>query len=204
MGMSDENRRSSAMQMSAQIRRFMLPGTMLLIAGLVAGCASIRTGSHYDETTNFGAWETFGWIAEDPYIAGDTSVMVSPLAQEQIKNAIRHELELQGYSYSEDRGNADFVVSYTIGTREQIRIDSYPADYRGAWGWHVPYSYYYYRDISAHTYTKGTLGVDIFDNESGKPVWHGWAEKAVTESDRQDPTATIEEGVHLLFEDFPG
>jgi len=188
----------------SRTRRFVLPGTLIVMAGLVVGCASIRTGSHYDETINFGAWETFGWIAENPYIAGETSVMVSPLAQEQIKSAIRHELESKGFTYSQDRGNADFVVSFTVGTREQIRIDSYPVAYRGAWGWHVPYSYYYYHDVSAHSYTQGTLGVDIFDNESGKPVWHGWAEKTVTDSDRQDPTETIKEGVRLLFEEFPG
>ncbi len=45
--------------------------------------------------------------------------------------------------------------------------------------------------------------MDIFDNESGKPVWHGWAEKTVTESDRDDPGPAIEEGIGKLFEAFP-
>ena len=171
--------------------------------GAVGGCATIQTGSHYDETTNFAEYTTFSWIAEDPYIAGDTSILVSALAHEQIKNAIQRQLELKGYEFSQDRGNADFAVSYTIGTREKIRVDSYPLEYRGRWGWHVPYSYYYYRDVSAHSYTKGTLGVDIFDNESGKPVWHGWAEKTVTESDRRDPRGVIDESIGRLFADFP-
>lgn len=192
------------MQTYKQTRRFVLPGTLFVLVGLVAACATIRTGSHFDETTDFGAWETFGWISEEPYIAGDTSILVSPLAQEQIKNAVQRQLEQQGYTFTRDRGNADFVVSFTVGTREQIRIDSYPVDYRGAWGWHVPFSRYHLREVSAHTYTKGTLGVDIFDNESGKPVWHGWAEKTVTESDRMDPTESIEEGVRQLFAGFPG
>ena len=186
------------------VRSFALPGALIALVGFIAACATIQTGSHFDETTNFGAWETFGWISEEPYIAAETSVLVSPLAQEQIKNAIRRQLELQGYAFTRDRGNADFVVSFTVGTRERIRVDSYPVDYRGAWGWHVPFSRYYYREISAHSYTKGTLGVDIFDNETGKPVWHGWAEKTVTESDRRDPTESIEEGVRQMFAGFPG
>lgn len=192
------------MQTYKQIRRFVLPGTLIVMAGLAVACATIRTGSHFDETTDFGAWESFGWIGEEPYIAGETSVPVSPLAQEQIKNAIRRELEIKGYAFTRDRGNADFVVSFTVGTRERIRIDSYPVDYRGAWGWHVPFSRYYFREVSAHSYTRGTLGVDIFDNETGKPVWHGWAEKTVTESDRRNPTESIEEGVRQLFAGFPG
>lgn len=191
------------MQANTGIRRLALAGCMIVLACITAGCATIRTGSHYDETTNFGAWQTFGWISEDPYISAEASLPVSPLAREQIKDAIRRELEGKGYAFSADRGNADFVVSYTVGTRDEIRIDSYPTAYQGAWGWHVPYSYYYYRDVSVHTYTRGTLGVDIFDNATGKPVWHGWAEKTVTESDRRDPQESIDEGVRQLFAEFP-
>ena len=188
------------------MRKTLLPimrASSLALLAMMASCASFNTGSHHDPTTNFASYESFGWIGEDPYIVGDRSALVSPLAVEQIKTAIRTELERKGYAYMEDGANADFVVSFTVGTRDEIRIDSYPAGYRGAWGWHVPYSYYYYHDVSAHSYTRGTLGIDIFDNESGKPVWHGWAEKTVTDSDRRDPSESIEEGVRLIFAEFP-
>lgn len=175
-----------------------------VLIGVATGCATISVGSHYDETINFGAYRSFSWVAEDPYVGADNSPPVSPLAQEYIRTAIRDELEKKGYAFTGDRGNADFAVAYTVGTREKIRIDSYPADYRGPWGWHVPYSYYYYHDISAHSYTEGTLGVDIFDNETGKPVWHGWAEKTVSRADRDDPKPVIDEGVAKLFANFPG
>ena len=191
------------MQTSDRLARVIFGCALGAFIFLISACATIQTGSHYDETTNFGEYQSFSWVDEDPYITGEAAVLVSPLAQQQIKDAIHSQLEQKGYLYTQDRGNADFAVSYTVGTRETIRIDSYPVEYRGSWGWHVPYSYYSYRDVSAHTYTKGTLGVDIFDNESGKPVWHGWAEKTVTPSDRQDPTESIEEGVKLLFADFP-
>jgi hypothetical protein len=191
------------MEKSDRLARICRGGALVLFAIFIGACATIQTGSHHDETTNFAAYQSFSWIDEDPYISGEAAVLVSPLAQQQIKDAIRNQLEQMGYLYTQDLGNADFAVSYTVGTREKISIDSYPVEYRGRWGWHVPYSYYSYRDVSAHSYTKGTLGVDIFDNESGKPVWHGWAEKTVTQSDRQDPTESIEEGVKLLFASFP-
>ena len=185
-------------------KRFRAIGVMVVFAALVAGCATIQTGSHFDETTDFSAYRSFSWIDEDPYITGDAVTLVSPLAQEQIKDAIRSELERIGYAFTDDRGNADFVVSFTVGAREKIRVESYPVQYRGYWGWHVPYSVYYYREVQTHSYTLGTLGVDIFDNESGKPVWHGWAEKTVTQSDREDPSKSITAGVASLFEKFPG
>jgi len=176
---------------------------LLILAGLLCSCATINTGSHFDETANFGAYKSFSWIDDEPMISMDSSIPVSALALSMIETAIQSELTVKGYAFAENREDADFVVGYTIGTRENIRVDSYPAHYRGRWGWHVPYSYYYYQDISAHSYTKGTLSVDIFDNESGKPVWHGWAEKTVSQSDREDPTPAIKEGVRMLFESFP-
>jgi hypothetical protein len=188
----------------------LLPGTrlatfplVLLFAGLFGGCATISTGSHFDETVNFGAYESFSWIADEPLISMESSIPVSALAQSMIKTAIQGELQNKGYAFTDDRATADFVIGYTIGTREHISIDSYPTHYRGRWGWHVPYSYYYYNEVSAHSYTKGTLGVDVFDNESGKPVWHGWAEKTVSQRDRADPGPAIDEGVRMLFESFP-
>ena len=62
----------------------------------------------------------------------------------------------------------------------------------------------YYPHVSEDTYTRGTLGIDIFDLESARPVWHGWAEETVTESDRRDPDRVIREGVAGIFADFPG
>lgn len=172
-------------------------------AGLLTACETISTGSHYDETTNFAAYRTFAWIDEPPYIADASSVRVSPLTQSKIQNAIQAQLEQKGYSFIEDRDKADFVVAYTVGTREKIRTTTYPVGFHGSWGWHVHGSYYYVRETSEHRYTEGTLGVDIFDASSRKPVWHGWAEKTITESDREDPSSVIREGIARLFESFP-
>ncbi len=177
--------------------------TILLVPFLLIACATISTGSHYDKTTDFGAYKSFSWIDTSPLIASSNSRPVSARAQSIIAAEIRRQLEYAGYSYIDNRDAADFVVGFTVGTRDEIRIDSYPRYYRGHWGWHVPYSYYEFHEVSAHSYTKGTLGVDIFDSRSAKPVWHGWAEKTITSSDRQDPDTSIQAGIAKLFESFP-
>jgi hypothetical protein len=175
----------------------------MAIGVAMTACVTIRTGSHYDETTNFGAYQTFSWIDDVPYISDDDAVRVSPLTQSKIQQAIRVELERKGYSFIKDRDAADFVIAYTVGTRDKIRVTSYPYDYHGAWGWHIYGSHYYVREYREHSYTEGTLGVDIFDGESKKPVWHGWAEKTITASDRRDPGPVIQESVGKLFQSFP-
>lgn len=184
------------------IRGVLAALVLLALAGLSA-CSSIRTGSHLDETNNFGGYATFSWIADDPYIGRDTDLVVSPLTQAKIQKAIRDQLEFKGYRYTDDRDEADFVVSYTVGSRETIRTTSYPAAYHGTWGWHVHGSDYYVREYEEHSYTEGTLAVDIFDGASKKPVWHGWAEKTITMSDRQNPDAVIKDSVTKLLESFP-
>jgi hypothetical protein len=178
-------------------------GLLSIIA--LQGCETIDSGSHYDETNNFGEYETFSWIDDKPFIQGEgrTAVPVSPLTQTKIERAIQAELEQKGYSFAEDRDDADFVIAYTVGTRDEITVDSYPYPYRGAWGWHVYGSRYHVREYREHAYTRGTLSVDIFDGESSRPVWHGWAEKTITESDREDPSDSIVKAVAQLFQEFP-
>ena len=96
------------------------------------------------------------------------------------------------------------MVAFTIGSREQLRTDVSAADFRGYQSWHAPGSFYMVRDTAVHSYTESTLSVDLFDIRSGKPVWHGWAQKIVTGADRRHPDAAVERGVRRLFENFPG
>lgn len=185
------------------IFRGILTALLLLILAGLGACSSIRTGSHLDETNNFGIYSTFSWIADNPYIDRDSGLAISPLMQAKIQSAIQDQLEFKGYQYTDDREEADFVVSYTVGSRETLRTTSYPTAYHGSWGWHVRGSYYYMREHQEHSYTEGTLAIDIFDGPSKKPVWHGWAEKTITMSDRQNPDAVIKDSVAKLLDAFP-
>lgn len=176
----------------------------LLLGLSLSGCATIQSGSHYDEAASFAGYRSFSWIADDPMIVGiGESPSVSPLTQKKIVDAIAGELTRKGFIYRADRGAADFVLSYTVGTRERIEATSYPSAYRGAWGWHLYGRYYYETEVVHRMYTEGTLGVDVFDGKTKQPVWHGWATKTISTSDRQDPSPAIEKAVTALFAEFP-
>ena len=178
---------------------------VLLVSLFAAGCATILTGAHFDETADFGKIRSFSWIDEDPHIDASvrSGLAISPLTHAKIQDAIRKGLQERGYAFVEERGEADVVIAYTIGTRQEVSISSYPDPYYGPWGWHVSGSNYYINEVTTHSYTTGTLGVDVFDNETKKPVWHGWAEKTITMGDREDPTPTITTGVTKMLESFP-
>ncbi len=175
---------------------------VLVLAAAAGGCSTIRSGSHVDETADFSDYRSWSWIADDPHVAAD-EIPVSPLTHAKIREAISEQLRIKGYEFAAERESADFVVSYTVGRRDKLRVSSWPVAYRGPWGWHVAGSRYYVREYEEHVYTEGSLSVDVFDALSRQPVWHGWAEKSVTERDRQDPTEVIRDGVARLLEPFP-
>ncbi len=179
--------------------------SLAVLALAIGGCAStIEVGSHFDETVDFKGYSTFAWIADPPYVGGEPTMRPSVEVRATVENAIRSELERLGYSFVADRDAADLVVAYTTGSRERIREEDYPDDLTVFMSWHVPGSLHAVHDPGVHIYTEGTLSVDLFDIRTGKPVWHGWTQKTITDADRRDPTPSIERGMRQLFASFPG
>jgi hypothetical protein len=118
-------------------------------------------------------------------------------------------LMAKGYSKVDDPEKADFVLSFTIGSREEIQVNSYPATYagygyRGGWGWGGPY---YGMGMATETqvrqYQKGMLALDVFDVEEHRPVYHAVATKSITESDRKKMDETIQAAVDAVLAGFP-
>lgn len=187
------------------IRSRLCGATVIFLLGIVLnGCASIRTGSHQDDSVTFGQYQTFAWIADDPLIMGaNAQLPVSPLSKKKIVQAIEGELTKKGFTYVVNPERADIVVSYTVGTREKIDAASYPAGYRGSWGWHIYGRHYYLSEVQHRSYTEGTLGVDIFDGKTKQPIWHGWATKTISTSDRENPSSSIQKAVAGIIARFP-
>jgi hypothetical protein len=176
----------------------------LLLGTTLAGCVTIKTGSHHDESQSFVSYQTFAWIADDPLVLGaDGQPPISALSRKKIVQAIENELGRKGFTHLANADKADFVVSYTVGTRNKIDATSYPSAYRGEWGWHIYGRYYYQTEVVHRSYTEGTLGIDIFDGDTKQPVWHGWATKTISTSDRQNPSPSIQRAVAGIIEHFP-
>jgi len=185
-------------------RRWQYYSALILFGALLTGCATVKSGAHHDELASFDNYHSFAWIADKPLILGDgDQSSISPLAEKKIVQAIKDELIRKGFTYSDNSDQADFVVAYTVGTREKIVATSYPTAYRGSWGWHLYGQYYYQTEFVHRTYTEGTLGIDIFDGKTKQPVWHGWASKTVTSADRNDPSPAIQEAVAAIIKQFP-
>lgn len=177
---------------------------MFGVSLFIVSCSSIQTGSHSDESISIEKYKSFSWIAPDPMVAQNkNSIVVSPLSKKHIESAIKQALIDKGYVFRPTDDKVDFVISYSVGTRERVEVDSYPGLYRGDWSWYWQGEVHRSDKWHVQTWTEGTLTIDIFDNKLKEPVWHGWATKAVTQSDRQKPSDAIEEAIKGIFKEFP-
>jgi hypothetical protein len=169
--------------------------SVVLAAFAVIACVSLRVGSDYDHSANFAGYHTFSWMPREHH--GTRNPFVIRRAQD----AIQTELIGKGYSFAGDGAAApDFVVDFTIGSRERVDIQSYPIAYRGPWGWGYPY---FGNDINVHQYREGTLSIDVFDARTRQPVWHGWAKKELTRKDLEQSEGPIRAAVAAVVQRFP-
>lgn len=169
---------------------------------LLGACATVRVGSDYDHSADFSRYHTFAWMA--PHTSAYESP--NPLVVQRAHDAIERALQAKGYQLTDDPSQADFVVDFTIGSRERTDLRSYPAPYAGPWfmghsyWWGAPY---WGSELDVRQYREGTLSVDIFDGHSHRPVWHGWARKELTRADIEHSGGAIRQAVDSMLAGFP-
>lgn len=190
--------------MKAISKRFAVLSAALMLGACAA--PGFEAKHDYDDSVNFSSYQTFAWISQNPMKLGATSVPPSAMLQPRIMSSLEKALNAKGYRFAKQPNSADFAVSFTVGSREEIRVDSYPSmggpSYGGRWGWGGAY-YGYGTETTVRQYTKGMLAVDIFSVEQRRPVWHGYATKKITDDDRGNRMVTIDAAVAAIIAGFP-
>jgi hypothetical protein len=165
------------------------------VACVVAACASMHVVSDFDRNANFSSYHTFAMLSRQHRSTRN------PLVARRAREAIEAELTRKGYSLVSDPAKAaDFIVDYTIGSRERTDIEAYPEPYRGPWVWGSPYFGDY---VDVRQYREGTLAIDIFEARTHQPVWHGWAKKDLSQADIERPEGPIQAAVAAVLAMFP-
>ncbi len=178
---------------------FLRAAVAILMAGAAASCDSIQTRSDFASGTDFASYRTFTWISDNPMIG--SSPMTNPLTEGRVQLAILNEMKAKGITFVTQQKEADFVVAFMVGTRQQVRVDTtnYPVGFRGPYAWGVGYV----QDVDVREFTQGQLTIDIFDTKSRQPVWHGYGSKSVTASDQKNAAEIIQKAVTAILKDFP-
>jgi hypothetical protein len=179
-----------------------------LLSFALAGCASgFKATYDSDPGHDFSVYKTYAWISENPMIVGPTNRVPNPLLEPRIMAAIENGMTVRGYTLVADPETADFALSFTVGSREEIKVNSYPASYatygypRG-WGWGGAY-YGMPTETEVRQYQKGMLALDVFDVKERRPVFHSVATKSITDSDRKKMDETVQAAVDAVIAAFP-
>jgi hypothetical protein len=175
---------------------------------VVAGCQTpLRPATDFDPGVDFGKYQTFSWIDPNPLVVAATQRPFSPLVEQRLMRDTKAGLIKRGLSFVDDPLQADLVVAFTVGTREGIRITSYPNNSftRGPTGRrsHMWRDYWSGSTVRTRQYTEGQLAIDLFDVAEARPVWHGTVSRRITSRDQAEPDTVIEQVVDAILAQFP-
>lgn len=191
------------------ISRLLTISMAILGSLLLTACTtgkSYKTYDDYNPNIDFTNYQTFSFISDNPMIVSSAQGAVSPLLQGRIMNAIRADLSRKGFRYVTDPESADMAISFTVGARDQIKVDQYPASYRTGYGsYYRGYGYgmNYATETRVRQYTEGQLAIDVFDVRSKTPAFHGSASTRVNNSDRENIEEFINNIVVETLDGFP-
>lgn len=180
---------------------------ILIAVGWVGpACNPIQVLSDYDRQANFSQYQTYRLSA--PQDVEPTDPIFNQLNQNRLRRAIAEQMELRGYTASED---PDLAVNMyvKITPRREVIVRDYYLPYWGYYRYYGHWGYYRYwgggwqrmRDV-VQEYREGTLVIDLVDTERDQLVWHGVA-VGVLEELPSDPDELIRQAVKQIFDQYP-
>jgi Domain of unknown function (DUF4136) len=171
-----------------------LAATAAAASLLLAACASVRVSSDYDHRASFSNYHTYAWLPREH------ARSQNPLTVRHAQEAIDAEMQKKGYSLTSNVGSADFVVDFTLASKERLDVQSYPVAYRGPWLWGRGY---YGEQIDVRKYREGSLVIDIFDGQTHQPVWTGKATKELSRAELEHSKGPVQAATTAVLGTFP-
>jgi Domain of unknown function (DUF4136) len=165
----------------------------------LSGCLSSRSASDYDPVARFPSQTSYAFMQRGRGTGQDQ------LELRQIEQVIEARLAYKGFKLVSDPERVAMVVDFTVGTEGRVDIQSYPAAYAGSWFWDAPLRTgpYWGRDIDSRVYREGILSIDIFDQRTRRPIWHGWSRIPISPAQGDGSKGSIEQVVHDVLSEYP-
>lgn len=185
--------------------------TLLALALVVGGCSTrpYQTDYDFDSTASFDSYKTWSWISDSPLILSDDTPS-NPMLESRIMDHVDRAMTSKGFRKVDSPEEADLTVSFTVGARDRIRVTSYPVTYQigfSRWGRGWGYRYYFpplHENVEVREYTEGQLAIDIFDAETRRPIYHGFATGNVSKRrSREEREQILHDAVRDIMLTFP-
>jgi Domain of unknown function (DUF4136) len=207
-----ENRMKNSMPTPLSHSHIAAPFVILLAAlsmVFIAGCSNVKVFSNADPTASFQGYKTFALIDEPHKLPAQTRASID-IVEATIEQALEKEMEYRGYVINENE--PDLLVKYSIELDTETQVSSQPV-YRSrpalAIGGFWRPRYYVSRApvyvgtrTRAVTQREGVLIINIIDRQSGKVIWHGWAEEPI--QNKNELAAAVSDNVRDIMNAYPG
>ena len=163
-------------------------GGACIIVMLGAASAAAQITTEQGKNIDFSGYRTFTWI-KDPNAA-------NPLTNQRIVSDVNAALSAKGLKLT--TGDADLAIAASATTEKQQTLETLYDGFPGDWRWDGVGT----ATTTVHTYTVGTLIIDIFDARTKGAVWRGTAMKTVS-NNPQKRGNTVDKAIATMFKRFP-
>ena len=162
--------------------------TGVVLVLLAAAAASAQVSTEWAKDVDFSKYKTFTWIM-DPNAS-------NPLINQRIISHVNAARTSKGLRLT--TGEADLGIAANAATEEQQTLETLYDGFAGGWR----YDGVGTATTTVHTYTVGTLIIDIFDVRTKAAVWRGTAMKTLS-SNPEKRANTVDKAIATMFKGFP-
>lgn len=168
-------------------------------AALLALLAACQTGpqirSQSAPNLDIAPYRSYGFV--EPL--GTDRGGYTSLTTQYLKDAVNEEMKARGYILSD--ANPDLLVNFNVATKD--RLEGRPGPQASYGYWRRGYAWGVGMGDEIHSYTEGSLTIDVVDREKNELIWSGTAVGRLTEEVRNNPQPAIDEAVDLIFAQYP-
>ncbi len=176
---------------------------MLAGSGLLAACQTSPVAQYdYDESLDFSRYSSFSWVSDSPLSFHSMTAHASPMLEERLKESARVAFQERGLTFVDDRDQADLLLSFTVGSRDRILLEGYPQPSIYVDGYSDG-AYWVDNSRLLGKFVEGQVCVDLFERQSGRPVWHGTVREPVSEQEVEFWREQIDGIVRSIAEGYP-
>jgi uncharacterized protein DUF4136 len=176
----------------------------LAAAGLsisLAACTTLRVTT--DVNPNFSVASCHTYTFAMVRVGGPDAAFSNPLNADRLRASIESNLAARGLTKVSDPAAADCTIGYALGTR-QVFNDYYAGwgvgwgygwgrrGFGGGWGYDGPW-------VENET----RIAIDVFDNRSKKPMWHGAVSQTVSDLRGPNAEARISAAAQAIIAKMP-
>jgi hypothetical protein len=178
------------------IVKLMKSAGVAVVAGvLIMACSqALQVSYDYDSSVNLKQFKTFKVEAE--HNMESDPLLGSELNRRRLGDAVKEVMEAKGYKY--DQQSPELIVRFMtdVKDRQQVRSNNM----------YSPYMWWYGggNNISTYNYQESRFILNIYQKNSDKMIWQGWASgKVKAPTKKEDRETMVKNTMTDILRTFP-